>query len=247
VESPQAVSFFGGFGHPKVDHCRDGWESAVTVKDLAGLDRFLVARLIDWEEARILRYRSFPMKRLGLFPIALLPFASSIHADALSLGWTFPMRAEWVRDEFNGSFALRGSYARNLGETIWMEANLGFATSVPSSVEDGPTPRWNTYSTNLKFVHQVWRLGRLGFLYGAGAGFSFVDGTLESGLPEGSGPLVTPSRQSFDHGSPVLTLDARVRAHFLEDRFFLELKPLEVSAGFGYRAVAPWIGVGWGF
>lgn len=187
------------------------------------------------------------MKRFGLFPIALLSFASSIRADVLSLGSAFPMRAEWVRDEFNGSFALRGSYARNLGQSTWMEGSFGFAASVPSSVEDGPTARWNTYTTSLKFVHQIWRVGRFGFLYGAGAGFSFVDGTLESGLREASGPLAKPSSQSFDHSSPVLTLDARVRAHFLEDRFFLELQPLEVSAGFGYRAFAPWIGVGWGF
>lgn len=187
------------------------------------------------------------MKRFGLFPIALLFLTSSIRADLLSLGSTFPMRADWVRDEFNGSVALRGVYARNLGQATWVEGAFGFSTSVPSSVEDGPTAHWNTYTTSLKFVHQVWRVGRFGFLYGAGAGFALVDGTLESSLPEESVPLVTPSRQSFDHSSPVLTLDARVRSHFLEERFFLELQPLEVSVGFGYRAFAPWIGVGWAF
>lgn len=190
------------------------------------------------------------MIRKNLCACLLLAFASQVDAGALSVGSHLPVGVEWVRDEFNGGVGVRGGYAWELAPTMSLEGSVAWANNDNTAVEDGPETSWTTYSVKAKFVHEFGRLGRFGFLYGAGAGWAVIDGKtdwdgpyLEFEQDATSGRKILP----FDHSSPFLVLDARVRAHFFEDRFFVELVPAEVFAGFDFRGFAPGIGVGWRF
>jgi len=181
-----------------------------------------------------------------------LAVASQCGAGVLSLGSTLPVGVEWVRDEFNGGVGVRGGYAWEFSPTMSLEGSLGWADNNFAGVEDAPETSWKTYSVAAKFVHEFGRLGRFGFLYGAGAGWAVVDGKIDRTgvhLDPATTSTVEASQRilPFDHSSPFLVLDARVRAHFFEDRLFVELMPAEVFAGFDFRGFAPGIGGGWRF
>jgi len=192
------------------------------------------------------------MNRKCLCVSLFLAVASQCGAGVLSLGSTFPVGVEWVRDEFNGGVGVRGGYACEFAPSMSIEGSAAWANNDMTAVEDGPVTTWKTYSVAAKFVHEFGRLGRFGFLYGAGAGWAVVDGKIDrTGVtldPATNSPVEASQKiLPFDHSSPFLVLDARVRAHFFEDRFFVELRPAEVFAGFDFRGFAPGLGAGWRF
>jgi hypothetical protein len=195
---------------------------------------------------------NFPMNRKCLCASLLLAAVSQVDAGVLSVGSHLPVGVEWVRDEFNAGVGVRGGYAWEFAPTMSLEGAVAWANNDMAAVQDGPETNWKTYSVQAKFVHEIGRLGRFGFLYGAGAGWAVIDGKIDrTGVyldPATTSPVEASQKiLPFDHSSPFLVLDARVRAHFLEDRFFLELVPTEVFAGFDFRGFAPGIGVGWRF
>ena len=192
------------------------------------------------------------MNRKCLFASLLLAVASQGGAGVLRLGSTLPVGVEWVRDEFNAGVGVRGGYAWEFAPTMSLEGAVAWANNDVAAVEDGPVTSWKTYSVKAKFVHEFGRVGRFGFFYGAGAGWAVIDGKIDrTGVyldPATTSPVEASQKiLPFDHSSPFFVLDARVRAHFFEDRFFVELVPAEVFAGFDFRGFAPGIGVGWRF
>lgn len=186
------------------------------------------------------------MRPILFVPLLLVPLVSVAGADVLTLNPSVPIGVQWVRDEFQGMFSIQAGYARELSRSVWVEGTCEAATSGPMEVLDGPTPSWNTLSGRVKFVHEWARVGRFGLVYGAGAGWAVIRGTLDWSSAELSS-TAQRGEEPFDHHSPFLILDARLRSHFLEDRLFLELRPIEVSAGFEYRSFTPTFGAGWTF
>lgn len=184
--------------------------------------------------------------------VMLLVVASRASTGTMCIGSTLPVGAQWVKDEFNGGIGLRGAFAWEFASAKSVETTLGWANYSMGSVEDGPETSWKTYTIQAKFVHEFGRLGRFGFLYGAGAGWAVIDGKTDWSDgpfgPDTTGAMnVNPKILPFDHSTPYLVVDARVRAHLFGDRIFVDLKPAEFVFGFDFRGFAPGLGIGWRF